>query len=127
MMSIKHFVILDATGMYPAQLGSNFNLPEGAIEVEHDAIDYIGAMYVDGAWEARPAIAAPAIKGGAVAFGSLPDGAVVTVIDIEAGVDLAAIPAVNGIVEFELADSAEYLIRAEAPLPWMAWEGRLTC
>ena len=57
----------------------------------------------------------------------LPEGAFVTVTDIEAGCDLATIPAVDGVVEFELADSAEYLIRAEAPLPWMAWEGRLTC
>ena len=84
-------------------------------------------MLVDGLWQVRPTIIAPVIKGGAVAFSQLPEGAFVTVTDIEAGCDLATIPAVDGVVEFELADSAEYLIRAEAPLPWMAWEGRLTC
>jgi len=126
-MMIKNYVELDESGTYPIRTGANFVVPVGAVEVDFDAIDYALCMYVDGQWEARPVIAAPAIKGGSVTFSQLPDGTFVTVTDIEAGFDLATISAVNGIVEFELADSAEYLIRAEAPLPWMAWEGRLTC
>lgn len=124
---IKNYVELDESGTYPMRTGANFVVPAGAVEVDFDAIDYALCMFVDGQWEARPAIAAPVVKGRAVSFGKLPEGATVTVFDIEAGVELAHIPAVDGIVEFELADSAEYLIRADAPLPWMAWEGRLTC
>jgi hypothetical protein len=124
---IKNYVELDESGTYPMRTGANFVVPAGAVEVDFDAIDYALCMFVDGLWEARPAIAAPAIRGGTVTFSQLPDGAIVTVTDIEAGFDLATIAAVDGVVEFELADSAEYLIRADAPLPWMPWEGHLTC
>jgi hypothetical protein len=119
------FVILD--GAIPRVYGQCATLPNGAVKVDHDPEFYAACMLVDGLWEARPAIDAPAIKGGTVTFSQLPDGAIVTVTDIEAGFDLATIPAVAGCVEFELADSAEYLIRATAPLPWMPWEGRVTC
>lgn len=126
-MMLKNYVELDESGTYPMRTGANFVVPVGAVEVDFDAIDYALCMLVDGQWEARPSIAAPAIKGSAVVFNSLPEGATVTVTDIEAGCELATISAVGGVVEFELADSAEYLIHADAPLPWMAWEGRLTC
>lgn len=126
-MMIKNYVELDDSGTYPMRTGANFVVPVGAVEVEYAAIDYANCMLVDGLWQVRPIIIAPAIKGGTVTFSQLPEGAIVTVTDIEAGFDLATIPAVAGCVEFELADSAEYLIRATAPLPWMPWEGRVTC
>lgn len=123
-MIIK-YVILD--GNIPREVGQSHKLPNGAIEVEESPYYYLDKMIEDGMWKMRPIIPEPDVVGSAISFSGLPNESCVVIHDIEAGIDLATLPASDGIISFELVDSAEYMIRVDLPLPWMPWERKFVC
>lgn len=112
---------MDDSGVYPVELRSSplegwVALPAGtAAEVA------IAMMLADGAWVARPAIAAPTVTRGAegwVIEFAAPDGAVCDVVDPYLGW-LGSADASAGALAFVLAEAGRYQLEVTAPRPWL--------
>ena len=112
---------MDDSGVYPAELKTYaaegwVALPAGTtVEVA------VGLMLAEGAWVARPAIAAPTVTRGAegwVIEFAAPDGAVCDVVDPYLGW-LGSADASAGALAFVLADAGRYQLEVTAPRPWL--------
>lgn len=113
---------MDDTGVYPLELRSGeaegwVRLPAGtSIEAA------IAMMFVKGAWQARPAIAAPTITaakaGWIVVYATPLEGAACDVVDRDLGW-LDQVPSEGGALTFLLADAGRYQLEVTAPLPWL--------
>lgn len=121
---IKNYVKLDNTGVYPVEAGANFTIPEGAIEVDWDSFKYKFYMRVDGVWTLRPEINEPTISNmGVVCFENLPIGSIIEIFDLET----KSIITTTQDSTFQLVDPATYEVNVITPLPWLDWNGRITC
>jgi hypothetical protein len=112
---------MDDSGLYPVELQSIPREGWVALPAGTAAEVAVAMMLVEGAWVARPAIAAPTITrtdaGWAVAY-TAPDGAVCAVVDRDLGW-LANVEALGGYIEFLLGDAGPYQLEVTAPLPWL--------
>lgn len=118
-MMIKQFAFMDPTGVFPLQLGSNFHVPEGALELEGDAADYATCMRIGGLWEQRPSLTAPVIDGQHLRFEGVPLGTAWDLTDVGYGVAYAGEVAAEGLLEFDIASAGDYQIILTPPLPWL--------
>ena len=126
------WAILDASGRVPLELGRSRVLPVGAVQLPADLMPVAAAtMMLDaGRWVPRPELpeptAEPTKEGLALAWTALPQGAELTVRDADTGEVLAVIAAAAGEIRCTLADPGPYLIDLAGPLPWRAFERRIT-
>ena len=125
---MRNYVFLDKSGTYPTQAGSGFSVPDGALEVDGKAEEYFTLMLDKGGWLQRPEIEPPTVSpDGVFRVVGLPSGTVVTAIDDETYAVLADIDERVGTVEFRLVDPGVYEIKVKPPLPWLPWNGKITC